>query len=453
MLQTGDLYPSVMNIEMKTGAVKRKMAWSIFLLLAAIAAKANTCYVDAASGSNSNSGLQPGKAFLSLDKAAIKTVAGDTVFVMNGTYTSSSGSPLITETDSGTEDDWIVWINYPGHDPVLSFNGWQCIFIMGSYVEINGLTIRGSNASISLELALNQPVGCLNPGGSPDGLFNGQSIYTDGRTNARVHHITIRNCTIYECSGGGIQIIQTDYITIENNTIFNNAWYGLYSQSGISINQNWNSDNETGIKNIIRNNRCYNNRNYVPNVYFQCRFPDGNGIILDDFENTQSGSELGSYHGRTLVTNNILYAAPDNKINSNMSNGDSIIYDYNLHFGGTTAALTGSHSLKMDPLFMDEENFDFRLRSGSPAIDEGIGELSGSSEPGDDFDGNTRPNGDNFHIGAYEDYVKTGFYSSQNVECNVLLHIHPNPASGFVTVEFSAIGKGPVEIIPKPTSP
>jgi hypothetical protein len=87
---------------MKTGAVKWKMAWSMFMLSAAIAAKANTYNVDSANGSNSNSGLQPGQAFLSLDKAAIKTVAGDTVFGMNGTYTSPSGSPLITETDSGT---------------------------------------------------------------------------------------------------------------------------------------------------------------------------------------------------------------------------------------------------------------------------------------------------------------------------------------------------------------
>ncbi|OIP83987.1 MAG: hypothetical protein AUK44_03715 [Porphyromonadaceae bacterium CG2_30_38_12] len=453
-----------------------------------------TYYVDAANGGDTRSGLSVALAVKSLFKAAEKTVAGDTVFVMNGTYTNTNGNPLITETSSGTATDWIVWTNYPGHTPVLNFIGWQGIYIKGNYIEINGLTIRGQSANITLTQALAQGGSCANPSGSLEGKYNGNGIYVDGRTNTRVHHINVKNCTIYECGGGGIQTIQTDFITIENNVIYNNAWYSIYAPSGISMYQNWNSDGSTDtnlIKNIIRNNKLYGNRMYVPWPSHSCQFTDGNGIIIDDTKNTQNGSTLGAYKGRTLIYNNIVYnnggsgihtfqsehvdiinntafensqtpeidngeifpqnsadvrifnnilvAPAGQKINTNMSNGTGIVYNYNLHFGGGTAALTGANTKTGNPLFKDLAAFDFQLSTSSPAINAGISTLSGSAAPTTDFAGLVRPNDVAHDMGAYEFQVSTGINDLKSSKNNSIFNLYPNPAIDNATLNISAI--------------
>ncbi len=202
---------------MKKSVLKSGISFFLFLLAFIYNADATTYFVDAVNGSNTNSGLTATNSFMALCVTAGKTAAGDTVFVMNGTYTNSAGNPALTETHSGTANDWIVWMNYPGHSPVVSFNTWHGIYIKGSYVEVNGFAVRGNNTNVTLELALVHPKSCNTPSGSYGLKFNGNGIYIDGRSpNVRIHHIAIKNCQVYECGGGGIAIIQPDYITLEN---------------------------------------------------------------------------------------------------------------------------------------------------------------------------------------------------------------------------------------------
>ena len=473
--------------------IKKILRITFFCLLIVAHGKliAANYYVNAETGNNSNTGLSVDKALKTLQKAADKTLAGDTIFVMNGTYVkdNSWSSEVVTESSSGTAEKWIVWINYPGHSPVISFDSWRGFNIQGSYIELNGLTVKGNNSNITLEQALSQPQSCANRSGSYNASFNGNGISVDGRSGNRFHHFRVKNCTAYDCGGPGISFIQSDYITVENNIVYNNSWYTVWASSGISLYQNWNSDGESGLKNIIRNNICYENRQYVPSPGFNCGFTDGNGIIIDDSENTQGGSTLGSYKGRTLIENNICYknggsgihtfkskhvdiinntaylnaqtpelndgqifpnscddirifnnilVAPSNKkINSNYNNGKSIVYDYNLHFGGNAAALTGSHLVKGDPKFVDAANNDFHLLVESPAIDKGIDSLSGSAAPVIDFDGNSRPMGTGFDIGAFEHEITSGTTIINRDSDNFL--IYPNPANYNVTVFFNAV--------------
>jgi parallel beta-helix repeat protein len=66
---------------------------------------------------------------------------------------------------------------------------------------------------------------------------------------------------------------------------------------------------------------------------------------------------------------------------------------------GTQSTVTwGAGNVDADPLLADPENLDFRLLSGSPAIDTAD---SGFAPP-DDLDGNPRPAGPAPDIGAYE---------------------------------------------------
>lgn len=443
-------------------------------------------YVSSINGNDAFSGSKSTTAFKTLQKAGDVCQAGDTIFVMNGTYTNATASSaVLTHKKSGLPTKWIVYTNFKDHKPVISFSGWHGIDVEGSYVIINGLTIRGNNANITLSQALNQPKSCQNPGGTDyDPKFNGNGIYTDGRTGAKVHHLIVRNCTIYECGGSGIQTVQSDYITIENNVIYNNAWYSVFAPSGISLYQNWNYDNQTGVKNIIRNNICYGNRMFVPWPAVNCTFTDGNGIIIDDSKNTQSGSTLGAYKGRTLVINNLVYnnggsgihsfasehvdiinntayqnaqtpsidngeiypsksadvrifnnilwSQSSKKLNSNFQNGTGIVYDYNLHFGGLFPTLNAANCLKMDPQFGDVAKFNFTLKATSPAKDKGIDVFSGTNAPLFDLNGNVRPFGAKFDMGAYEFGYTT---ASHEIEAEIpIFSIFPNPTEDFVKI-------------------
>ena len=483
---------------MKQSVLKIKLL-IVFVIITIVSYSANY-YVDAIKGNNSNAGLSVEKALKTLQKAADKTLAGDTVFVMNGTYVkdNSWSSDVVAETSSGTAEKWIVWMNYPGHQPLISFDCWRAFNIQGSYIEVNGLTVKGNNSNITLQQALNQPKSCANPTGSYDGRFNGNGISVDGRNGARFHHFRVKNCTVYDCGGAGITFIQSDYITIENNIIYNCSWYTVWASSGISLWQNWNSDNETGVKNFIRNNVCYGNRQYVPAIAFNCGFTDGNGIIIDDSENTQNGSTLGSYKGRTLIENNIVYknggsgihtykskhvdivnntayhnnqspelnggeifpnasddirifnnilvASANKRINSNYNNGKTIVYSNNLHFGGNSTAIAGTNLVKGDPLFTDAANNDFRLQQESPAIDKGIDSLTGVAAPVIDFDGNTRPLGTGFDIGAFEYEFISGFGFFITEQYDDFFLVYPNPTTQNVNVQLYAIYGRKIEI-------
>lgn len=414
-----------------------------------------TYYVDASISASGN-GLTESTAFKTLSEAANATVAGDLVLVKDGTYAA------FQETTSGTDKAWITWRAFPNHKPMIFFDGWHGIYIKGSYVEIDGITVRGNNANVTLTDALKQGKGCQNPSGEYESKFNGNGIYVDSRTSAsnnpkgeKYHHITIRNCTVYECGGPGIGTIQADYIIIENCRIYNNSWYSLFGTSGISLYQHLNSDASQGIKNIIRNNVVYGNKMLVPWVSGNCKFTDGNGIIIDDFKHTQNGSTFGKYFGKTLIENNIvfnnggrgihayladnitivnntcyqncstpeidegeitiigksgnnaencsvynniLFARTGEKVNT-ISNVTNYIHRNNIYFNSEIGSQLSTIGKSADPMFVNPATGDFKLKTGSPAIDFGQSALY---FPKKDILGNIRPKGKEVDSGAYE---------------------------------------------------
>lgn len=414
-----------------------------------------TYYVDA-SKSASGDGLSEANAFKTLGEAANVTAAGDVVLVKDGTYSA------FQETTSGKANGWITWRNFPNHKPMISFDGWQGIYIKGSYVEIDGLTVRGNNANVTLAGALKQGKGCENATGAYEPIYNGNGIYVDSRQNAsnnptgeKYHHVTIKNCTVYDCGGPGIGTIQADYIIIENCRIYNNSWYSIFGTSGISLYQHINSDASQEIKNIIRNNIVYGNRMFVPWSSGGCKFTDGNGIIIDDFKNTQNSSTFGKYFGKTLIENNVVYnnggrgihcflsdnitivnntcyqnsatleidegeitvygntanpsdncsvynnilfARTGEKVNT-VSNVTNYVHRNNLYFNSEIGSQLSTIGKSGDPLFVNPATGDFKLKAGSPAIDFGQSTLY---FPKKDILGNARPKGKEVDCGAYE---------------------------------------------------
>jgi parallel beta-helix repeat protein len=263
-------------------------------------------YVSPAGDDIMNNGLSVAAPFKSMQHAADLTAAGDTVFVMNGTYINNDPATNVLDIPvSGTADKPIVYKNYPGHVPLIKLTGnWSAIALQGAdYIVIDGFSITGNNDAITLVYAQSQQANLSNPYTSGNGISIDRK-YNDDADGPR--HVVIRNCIISKCGGGGIYTYGGDYITIENNTVSECGWYAPYGNSGISMYQSRNTDASTGIKNYVTGNTCYRNENYIP-FFFAGSITDGNGIIIDDSRNTQNNSTYGIYNGKTYVANNVVF--------------------------------------------------------------------------------------------------------------------------------------------------
>lgn len=279
---------------MKTLPFLRLVIAAILVIPFHPAFAATTWHV-AGNGNDNAAGTSAEAAFRTLKKAATQVQPGDTVLIGDGTYTddeTSNGSSVLVISQHGSPDAWTTWKAAPGAKPEIRPIGWHGIIITGSYQIIDGLRITGANDSITLIDALtngkpSEKDGKLPP---PNPRFNSNGISIDGRGNppsAKPHHIIIRNCTVSKCPGGGISALETDHITIEDNQVFENAWFMRYAGSGITFLNNWAHDDAPGYHIIIQRNRVWNNKTLVP-WEATGKLSDGNGILLDVTEGKSS---------------------------------------------------------------------------------------------------------------------------------------------------------------------
>jgi parallel beta-helix repeat protein len=412
-------------------------------------------YVSALKGSDKNPGTED-KPFLTIQKAVDLCQPGDTIYVMQGTYRSAEyANVAVFMNKHGTPDHWIMLRNYPGHNPLIIFKGWDAISIQGSsYIIVSGFIIRGQADKISYDYAYKNRKNTFNPqtmGGGVAVMFvwNDYSKLSD--------HIIVANNIVYHCPGGGIYSVLADYVTFMNNIACYNTKWSPFANSGFSMYQNQAVDDSREIKMILSGNVSYGNENRIPFIFIGS-ITDGNGIIIDDTKHTQSWNPYSTpdrYLGKTLIENNICFAnggqgitifesefvivrnntcyynaksleivgAELNVVNSNEvkltgnigvstnKDGDKALNidkaknmdsSYNL-FNGSVKPGPGKKDLvNRDPQFINASpepgQADFHLRQGSPAVDY-LGE-----GPSSDMDGKKRPNGSAFDLGAYEYY-------------------------------------------------
>jgi hypothetical protein len=246
-------------------------------------ASAKDWYV-APNGDDANNGSSLKTAFQTFLKANSVVEPGDVVLVADGVYTSdpktdkNEGSALLNASKSGTADAWITWKPVPGHKPVLRSKAWGAIRITSSYIVIDGFNVLGYNEEIPLSDAQASE---KKPGNDP--YYNTNGIVVEGRKlppDQKPHHIIVRNCIVSNMPGGGITGLETDYLTVEDNKVFNNAWYMKYGGSGITTLDNWQFDDKPGYHIIIQRNYVWNNKTMVPWSKIG-KLSDGNGILLD----------------------------------------------------------------------------------------------------------------------------------------------------------------------------
>lgn len=372
-----------------------------------------TKYYVSDTGNDRNSGLTTSSAFRTIQRAANLTNPGDTVLIMNGVYKNTGKTGSVIEIKrSGKANAWITYKAYPGHRPKLQYNGWHGIWIYNraSYVEVNGLEVVGNNGNIDRDYAMSQKYNVSNP------KTNGNCISIDGRKSGQTHHIRLLNNKIHDCGGGGITVIESDYVTIDNNEVFNSAWYSVFGCSGISLLNSRNYDNSKNYKMFVTRNKVYNNQMLVPWIQ-NGKYQDGNGIIVDRSRNygyrgrtliannisyrnggsgihtyesdhvdivnntaylnnrtagSNSGQIMSNYSSDIKVVNNILYSASKKPINLN-NRSSNVTFNYNLYNNnGSRVSAVGPNDIMADPMFMNPSNGDFRLNRKSRAINSGM---------------------------------------------------------------------------------
>lgn len=246
-----------------------------------------TYYVSSEIGSANNAGTSASAPLDSLQAAANLVKPGDTVQVMNGTYTGT-----LNITTSGTAGAPITFEAAPGQNPILDNSGdWNAINVQASYININGFTVQGDAANYNLSSATS-----AYSTGNPDVDGNGIAV-TPGGSTSLPNHITIENNTVTNEPGGGIYTEGADYVQILNNTVSNNAHWSAFGNSGISVSTSQNLDNNAGPHIVISGNTAFDNAQMVP-TNGAGKVTDGEGIILD----TNPG-----YTGQVMVQNNTSY--------------------------------------------------------------------------------------------------------------------------------------------------
>jgi parallel beta-helix repeat protein len=250
-----------------------KLSVLVLAIMLALAhpAAARNYYVNGIMGNDGGRGTST-DPFRSFGRAVSVLAPDDRLIVASGRYTE----PLVM-TKSGTAQQHIIIV---GEGRPLIETADEPIQIFGSYVEISGFDAH------TLGLG---------------------SAIAAGKRN---HHIQISDNIARDSGCAGIGLIQTDYVTVDNNRVFGNARRSPWQCSGISIYQAINFDHREGIHNIIRRNFVYDNMNIAVDDKISNsggKTTDGNGIIIDDTRHTQGGLTDTPYDGLTLIENNIIF--------------------------------------------------------------------------------------------------------------------------------------------------
>jgi parallel beta-helix repeat protein len=257
--------------------------------------------------------------FKTIQHALNEAVSGDMIVVRGGEYTNKySWAPNIDISVAGKPEKWIMIRNYPNEIPTLKTaqDCWNNILFNyeAEYIELRGFEVVGLAETVKYKDALDNKDRNI-------ALYNSNGINIDSRLkndnrspapeDRRAHHIRIIGNKVHHHSGAGISALESDYITIMNNEVYENSHWTRFATSGINIFHawnfhSWNSFAVDEFRMFIIHNNSHHNRCFVPwgNTG---KVSDGNGIILDDFINSQSSSTIryNQYNGKTLVQNNI----------------------------------------------------------------------------------------------------------------------------------------------------
>lgn len=250
------------------------------------AAHAATTYYVAKNGNDASSTGNSSNPYLTIQKAASVTAAGDTVIVRDGTYRERVKPPK-----SGSQGAYITFRSANrGSAKVICplANDYEAAFMIydKSFIAIDGFDCSSERPAF----------GGNNRGNTASG------IKTIGS-----HHIKITNNFCHDNDGSGISANSSDYILIQGNTATRNCRRSTKKTSGISIfkqlpittgAQGWTNSRIEVIRNKSYGNYHEAGYDLTPDTTTSLGHSDANGIIID------TSPELSD----CLVANNLCYA-------------------------------------------------------------------------------------------------------------------------------------------------
>lgn len=388
--------------------------------------QAETYYV-AEYGSDSSPGTEA-RPWRSVDKAADTMKAGDTVYVMAGSY---SGFDV---TKSGTADNYISYLAYPGDTPKIG----QIYFQYGaSYNKFVGLEITPAsgggvimdhnndhNIISNCHIHQSGSVGIDLSGGSDFNIIEDCTVHdvyyafhTSGTTNKG--NIFRRN-ECYRIGDDGFNFSPSTKDTqLIGNVIYDVDLNGNGTADGIHL-----YDDGTAI---VRGNLVYHDGGATGGVFWihggSNHIIENNTFVgLSNFTTDYGGIIWLEYASNVTLKNNIAYSSNGSigvVVGINSSTNDDYNDWYNtgdsskcVYYGGEWKSVSqyqrengkGLHCISKDPKFVDFDNRDFHLQSDSPCkgagengIDMGAYGAAGGGEggtilPGEEIKVLNRPN-------------------------------------------------------------
>jgi parallel beta-helix repeat protein len=259
---------------------------------------------------------------------------------------------VATVNKSGTPGNYITLRNYPGHSPIIQFDGQGGIKIADDMnnIIIEGFEVVGPSASIDYDMAMadREYKVLVSLDDDPNtnyahSYFSGKGIW--GGYGAH-NNIIIRNNIVHDTPGSGIRFNDSDRITIEYNTVYNTTWWTSSASSAIVYAETIAApdDNEAAIKMIMRGNVVYNNWNRIP--FFTKSLPDNAQNNNEEYGSATHTTIVDgqglyvtrsdpNYNGIFLFENNLCVNNGKNGINFDNSLAASAIYRNNtLYYNG-----------------------------------------------------------------------------------------------------------------------
>ncbi|NLN69348.1 MAG: hypothetical protein GX142_00965 [Chloroflexi bacterium] len=355
-----------------------------------------------------------------------KAVDGDTLYFQQGTYTGIS-DPILNVTKGvsliGGWNGWstgMVIINPFKYETIIDGGDQRQLASIATdsdeTVFITGFTFKnGKSGSYGGAIHVEQGGVIIE-----SNRFENNSAGTSGG-GIHVHYagtddiLTIKNNLFKENSakngGGGICIIRHEAAPAarveRNEFIENTANHGGaidVQKSAVIINANLIANTKASSAILVTNKQEAQITNNI--------------IYWDDRPSDDSSAINGYYEERTIeVINNTIvnaYVGIKKLQNATMNVANNILYGCRESIRGDgNPNLTGTHNLfynntndplkldnpvtDKDPLFVDAENGDYHIQEDSPAVD--AGEVVALTV---DFDGDKRPMGAGYDIGADE---------------------------------------------------